>query len=776
MTMERDPQDVYRSYEKFLNAGRFDRAYRCLKQLLSEFPKDDDLMKEIICLALLDMDDPALAKPWLLKRVRINPQCRDLLTLSEIEIRAGSLPKAREYLDMALDHQGRGQGRQDPKDAKLIAKVMRLIEDGEFEHEAKRRQGERGPSSVRRGPRGQGGEVAKAGGRPVASSVRPALKPAEASGGEGVVGDEKAAAARPAHSEILPQAPDVPSRNIAVRFTLPDAGAIEDVFRRRSTIEDCRFLSDYARLGIQKGFDELLCLGAMRDVDRYWYQVETVKKVLKHFRGRVLLCDEVGLGKTIEAGMVIKEYFMRGMVKNVLILTPAPLVSQWREEMSRKFGLEFASLDDDHPGNGDFWSKPFVIASIHTAKREGNFEKVTGIFYDMVVVDEAHHLKNSRTQGWRLVNQIQKKFILLLTATPVQNNLMELYNLITLLKPGQFKTEKLFKKEHVKRGNRMVPVHGDELRGLLKDVVIRNTRSAIDLKLPRRYASTIRAVPTDAERRVYEGLTALIREAGPAIPRRLAELLLREVGSSPHALSKTLSRLGPELNASIAPVMMALEGVTETGKGKALLDIVLKNPGEKKVVFAQYLKSMDYIASLLERRGLAFACFRGDLSSREKDEAIERFKGDVPLLVSSESGGEGRNMQFCNTLINYDLPWNPMRIEQRIGRLHRIGQARDVFIFNLATRDTIEDHLIGILDSKINMFEMVIGEIEPILGHLGEDADLGEMMMDIWMASRDSEEERTGFERLGERLVEAKSRYLEAKDLDREIFGEDYEV
>src|SRR3989337_2991949 len=111
---------------------------------------------------------------------------------------------------------------------------------------------------------------------------------------------------------------------------------------------------------------------------------------------------------------------------------------------------------------------------------------------------------------------------------------------------------------------------------------------------------------------------------------------------------------------------------------------------------------MDYISELFHRHGIPHVMFRGDMTLREKDEAISAFKGDVPVLISTESGGEGRNMQFCNTIINFDLPWNPMRIEQRVGRLHRIGQTRDGFLFNLSVKETIEDYIIEILDSKIN--------------------------------------------------------------------------
>jgi len=392
-------------------------------------------------------------------------------------------------------------------------------------------------------------------------------------------------------------------------------------------------------------------------------------------------------------------------------------------------------------------------------------------FYDLVVVDEAHHLRNRSTLSWKLVNQIQKRFILLLSATPLQNNLIELFNLITLLKPGQFKTEKLFRHEYLMKGNPRRPSNKDRLRGLLRDVMIRNTRSAIDLRLPKRYATTIRIEPTEIEKEIYDRLNEYLKKNH--FNRQMMNLLLREAGSSPFALKESLMQLDDDGDKK--GIIQLIENLGDVAKGIALREIIKKNLEEKKVIFTQYIKSMDYITDLLRRNEIPFVTFKGTLSSREKNIAIQSFRNEVPILVSTESGGEGRNLQFCNTIINFDLPWNPMRIEQRIGRLHRIGQTRDVFIFNLSMKETIEDYIIDILDNKINMFEVVIGEIEPILGHLGEE-DFEDIIMDIWIKSRDKREVEMGFEKLGHDLIEAKNEYLKAKAYDDEIFGQDYEI
>jgi hypothetical protein len=198
--------------------------------------------------------------------------------------------------------------------------------------------------------------------------------------------------------------------------------------------------AELTQLGLVEGFDELLCLTALRGVEAHWYQIETARKVLKQYRGRVLLADEVGLGKTIEAGMILKEYLLRGMAERILILVPAPLVGQWREEMSEKFGIDCATTHDGllRQDPAAFWAQPQIVASMATARRREHAGVLEGGTYDVVVVDEAHHLRDQASASYRLVNALQKRYLLLLSATPVQNNLIELYNLLTLLQPGIF--------------------------------------------------------------------------------------------------------------------------------------------------------------------------------------------------------------------------------------------------------------------------------------------------------------------------------------------------
>jgi len=759
MQMFRTPEDTYRAYERFLRRREFKKAYRCLENLLRQFPHDEALLVDMVNLTYSKWENYEIAKPWLLRLAKMRPYWKDYALLSRGEARKGNILQAKAYLEKARRLVKTWIPPLEKGEAKAaFSEIEDLLRLAEWKALSKR--------EIKKGPSEKRAAVAKEG-----DQEEPLKKPAFEES------TSLAAKPGPLSEPSAPKAPPPPRLYpIPVSFS-----PLQDEHRQAlrnasfSTLQEIKLLIDYTHLTIQSSFDELLCLHAIKGVERYWYQIETVKKVLKYFRGRALLCDEVGLGKTIEAGMVIKEYVLRNMVRNVLILTPSSLVSQWKEEMASKFGIEFVTPEE--MGNGEdlekIWDEKYVIASLNLAKSKKHMPLVTQRFYDLVVVDEAHHLRNRRTLTWQLINQIQKRFILLLSATPLQNNLIELFNLITLLKPGQFRTEKLFRQEYLRKGSLRSPASRDKMRELLRDVMVRNTRSAIDLKLPKRFAATLRVEPTETEAKIYQGLNDYLRRNG--LNRMTLHLLLREAGSSPFALRESLLQL-PGEDPGKKLLIEAADSLRDVSKGVALIELLQKNPQEKKVIFTQYLRTLEYVADLLRRNEVPFVTFKGTLPSREKDLAIERFREEVPVLLSTESGGEGRNLQFCNTLINFDLPWNPMRIEQRIGRLHRIGQTRDVFVFNLAVKGTLEDYIIDVLDNKINMFEMVIGEIEPILGHLEREDDFEEIVMEIWLASTNEKELQRGFEKLGEELLQAKKRYLKTKAFDNELFGEDYEI
>lgn len=569
--------------------------------------------------------------------------------------------------------------------------------------------------------------------------------------------------------------------DIPISFALPDLSVYECLDEAEpGSPADSLLRLEFSRLALFRGFDDLFCLSQLQNVDRYWYQVETVRKVLKQFRGRVLLADEVGLGKTIEAGMILKEYLLRGMAERVLILTPAPLVGQWRQEMKTKFDLDFITTRDPllRRNPAAFWRQPRIIASIATARHPTHFGEVAGQPVDLVVVDEAHHLKNRSSKNWKLVDALQKRFLLLLSATPVQNNLLELYNLLNLLKPGIFKTEREFRSRYVTPRNPRLPSNREHLQELMRDVMIRNTRALVDVRLPARHAATLTVAPSAQERECYLELSRLVRvlsRTGSG-QRRALHHLLEAAGSSPAAAFSALHSILKQAPFPEGQDLHARYGRLPAGsKIEALFDLLERNPNEKKMVFVRFGATFRLLDRMLRCRGMSYAVYHGRMTGTEKDGAIEEFRTRASVLLCTESGGEGRNVQFCNTLINFDLPWNPQLIEQRIGRIHRIGQTREVFVFNLVTTNTVEEQILRILDEKINMFELVVGEIQCILGEMRDERDFGKRIFAAWLEETE-EGRRNAFEQLSEDLAGAKRQYKRAKALDERLFGEEFEV
>ncbi len=612
------------------------------------------------------------------------------------------------------------------------------------------------------------------------------------------------APARTASSTVAPRprkqapAPAIPAIQLPDRFSLPclpielpieievDLGrcfACLTSNRNFSGEEDWHELrSAYLHLSLAQGFDELLCLKHLNQTELLEHQVETARKVLRQFRGRVLLADEVGLGKTIEAGMVLKEYILRGMVERALVLTPPSLVGQWREEMETKFSLRFATTQDSllRQDPERFWAQPYVIASLALARRQEHSAHLAAGAYDMVIVDEAHHLHARQSLSYKLVDALNKRFLLLLSATPVQNDLIELYNLLSLLKPGILQTLKQFRAEYMVKGKPRQAANPERLRGLMRDAMIRNTRAAAAVRLPRRHVQTLVADSASAEAAAYRHLDELTRElAGrtghSSRDRMVLRQLLGAAGSSP-AAAAAAARRQASANPS-DPSWPALAGEWEAlrhgAKEDLLLQLLRRNPGEKKLVFVHYRDSLHHLAARLESEGLVYSLFEGGMSGSDKDVAIAAFRNQVPVLLATESGGEGRNIQFCNTLINFDIPWNPMAIEQRIGRLDRIGQARDVFIFNLVNKGTVEEEMLRLLEEKIALFELVVGEAGIILGEIGDGEGFDDLVLEAWL--RSSVEERTrAFQELGEKLDQARRQYRGAQQLDEELFGEEF--
>ena len=244
------------------------------------------------------------------------------------------------------------------------------------------------------------------------------------------------------------------------------------------------------------------------------HQIMCAKKVKNEFNGRVILADEVGLGKTIEAGILLKEYFVTGMIKNALILTPPSLKTQWKEELKTKFDLDFIVKDDKRFEGFD--KHDMQIISLASASQPKTAELLKSIEWDIVIVDEAHRLKNSKTNAHMFVKELDKKFIFLLSATPIQNSILELYNMIEIVKTGFLGTWKNFSEQYTvdKKARVINPNSRHELQDLLQQVVIRTTRNEVRkyIEFTERIPKTHIMKPSHEESLLYEEATEFVRE------------------------------------------------------------------------------------------------------------------------------------------------------------------------------------------------------------------------------------------------------------------------
>jgi hypothetical protein len=576
-------------------------------------------------------------------------------------------------------------------------------------------------------------------------------------------------------SDAAPQLPRPPLPLVPLRIDLPELALQETVF----SLED---LSGYflreraAQWWVSNQSDDLIALPYCR-IQRLDYQVRSALRVIGPLRGRALLSDEVGLGKTIEAGLALKEWLMRGLVKRFLILTVPSLVDQWEEELSEKFSIAAATTNHAvfRSDAADFWREnAAIVASLHTVKQPTHLEIARNINWDLVIVDEAHYLRNCDSQAWQAVNALPRQFLLLLTATPVQNSLEELYNLVTLLQPGQLPAPKEFRARFMDPKRPRQPREPEELRRLLGQVMIRNTRANAGINLPPRRAETALFEPDANERAFWEQWEAGLRVELAKLPAGQqtlwGRLLLQAAGSSPAAWREALEKF-PNRERALAWCEHApLEG---SWKRKCNLLPPLARGEGGVVVFTQFLHTQAALANSLRAAGVETFVINGGTPAGGRQPITESFQKLGGALLLTHSGTEGRNLQFCHRLVNFDLPWNPMEIEQRIGRLHRLGQRHPVRIYNLVQRGTLQEHLLAILQDKLNLFELVVGETGLILGERFAGDEFADEILRCWRES----EGRIGeaLASLGNELAAARGAYQEVSQLDQILFAKDYE-
>ncbi len=549
-----------------------------------------------------------------------------------------------------------------------------------------------------------------------------------------------------------------------------------------SSFQDFR-LSIFSKILFRKFNKKILISPLVSRTSTFPHQISTCDTVVNNMNGRAILADEVGLGKTIEAGMILTEYLVRKEVEKVLIVVPSGLIEQWREELLEKFNI-FLPVVDGRVGYSlsEVLNKnSMVITSLAYAKREGYKDAFIEKDWDMVIVDEAHHLKNINTMNYKFVSSLKTKKILLLTATPLQNSLTELFNLVNLVSPHAINITEMSKRFSKNFNQKTV----ESLKSVLKSLMVRCRRSDVrgSDRLPARNAKTLGVSLSQEYLNLYKAvskyaiegykksvtnknssyifylmalqrmltsskdsfvtslrkrknkLSGLSKDVNQAASKEVYDLL--PVSKNKISKKNTEKQLEKELN-SIQNLLNISKNVPDVRKMDVMLrflnEIYRKDPDTKVLIFTEFLKTQDSIELNLKKSGFEVETYRGGMSTKDKNEIVEKFqKGQI--LISTEAGSEGRNLQFANVVINYDLPWNPMKIEQRIGRVHRLGQKKEVLIINLIARGTIEDHLIKILDRKLDLFKNTVGELETILGHMSPDGNPESVVMDAFVDS-----------------------------------------
>lgn len=556
------------------------------------------------------------------------------------------------------------------------------------------------------------------------------------------------------------------------------------------------------------------------------HQYRPLIKMLNSTNNRLLIADEVGLGKTIEAGMIFKEIDKRDDIEIALIVVPSSLTLKWKEEMLIRFSEEFEILKTnqfraflkEYSRYSD--SRVFVnkmIVSYHTLRDDDVIEllKETSLHIDILIMDEAHSFRNNETstfEGAALVTGIAEN-ILFLTATPVQNSINDLFNILSLLDEDSFLDREHFEKSirpnslihkvvaMLKNGAALEEVQiiiqkadRDYLNlstyqeslfdrflqenGLIKETRVDYIRQFTDMDnlsyiinrtkkkdvgnfIPREAVS--RTVKGTAEevafyKEVIEFVKLLFHFKNPKIPsgfitimpeRMASSCMLASIESFRNMRKSRKLYIGDFDDRDEELVGMDIQefllGNLDTliEKGEAIgkkdskfeafeqvVDGLIEQNINKMIVFSFFKKTLAYLEDKLSSKGIRVGKIDGDLTPEERFEKINDFRDDkFDILLSSEVGSEGLDMQFCNVVVNYDLPWNPMRVEQRIGRIDRIGQKADkLLVFNFCIEGTVEDRILNRLYSKLNIFENSIGELEPILGDIQSTFDLQEMI------------------------------------------------
>jgi superfamily II DNA or RNA helicase/tRNA A-37 threonylcarbamoyl transferase component Bud32 len=558
-----------------------------------------------------------------------------------------------------------------------------------------------------------------------------------------------------------------------------------------------------ARLDCTGDFDQLLAEGRLRFTPLP-HQIEAARDVLRHKRGRALLADEVGLGKTIEALIILEEYRQRGLVKRALILTPPTLMEQWRDEIVQKIDVDPEDVyvidlkKSVATVREAIQRHSIVIGNIQSLRRRVRAPVFQDLAFDLVIVDEVHQVLSqarSKTRpnpllGYELVSNIDKKFVLLLSATPIQNTIVDLYEIVNLTRPGQLLrwddfTSRFIQRYETRADGSRFPIlrRGDDLRALLREAVVRHTRDEVMTTgvFPRREARLVAFDLPQAERELYEEVRQKLALT-PAPGRRFSTWCLDvadALGAHPEAFAEVVAKtpgwqkLAEQARSMGQPLKLTklVEAVGELVKS-----------GRKVLIFSRFAAARDQVARALEGKHRILAFHRG-ISNEERVALLRRFHNEGDALVVDDSAAVGLNLQFCDVVVNYDLPWNPFLIEQRVGRVQRIGQkSPSVWIVNFRVKNTIDEVKLDLCTARLRMFEGVFGQAPTILGALesggkgdeggdAQDFDLATVLNDIFL-ERNAELCRERVQKLEDELERARARVEEEASASAGVFNQ----
>lgn len=509
-----------------------------------------------------------------------------------------------------------------------------------------------------------------------------------------------------------------------------------------------------------------------------------------------LIADDVGLGKTISAGLILSELMARRKVRRALVLAPLILLPQWKEELRTKFQIESDSATGQRVELLARSNIPVAITTYDSAR--GRLQELKAGRFDMLILDEAHKLRNLYGGGKapERAEQIAEalanrefRYVLMLTATPIQNRLWDLYSLVDCLtkakghrnplgSPDEFVAR--FVADGKTSARQVVPGRKAELQRHVGEYMVRMRRADCRLAFPTRLVLTIPSPPTAAEQPLM-GLVARLVKGRNA----LAQVSLAQAAfSSPQALAAQVRNMvakGTIENDLRVLVESTVQSIALPGKlvrlRRLIEELRAKDPERwRVVVFTTRLETLEMIRATLVQDGIFVGTVHGGRAAAN-ERSLRDFRADPPnvnVILSTDSGAEGINLQVANVVVNYDLPWNPMIVEQRIGRVQRLASShKNVMVINLVTAGTIEERVVGRLIEKLELISSTIGDIESILesSRFGDEDGFDAQIRELVIRAFEGQDIEAALRKAQESIDEAKRTYAAEKEVVEETLG-----